>query len=339
MDSSEPDPSRRPQYRSGAVARMARMPVTTLRVWERRYRLTQAALSPSGQRLYSAADVQRLALIKQLTDLGHAIGQLAGLDMAALLAVQATHAQAVAGSPAALPPTQPPAPPAPWRVGVVGAALFRRLARDADLPGADRPLLQGPWTDPAEAEAACAALRARGEAPGLLLWHCPSLQPEAWDRWQAQAPTLSGQVRLGVVYSFASAAGRAPLLAAGASLLHEPAEDVALWRWLGTLGPMAPPPLPGLAALPPVPPRRWDDAALVTLAGLSTTMACECPQHIAGLLRQLMHFEAYSRECVHRSPDDAALHAHLAEVSTRCRLEFEEALSRVIAHEGLVPGG
>ena len=64
MDSSEPDPSRRPQYRSGAVARMVRMPVTTLRVWERRYQLTQAALSPSGQRLYSAADLQRLALIK-----------------------------------------------------------------------------------------------------------------------------------------------------------------------------------------------------------------------------------------------------------------------------------
>jgi hypothetical protein len=115
MDSSEPDPSRRPQYRSGAVARMVRMPVTTLRVWERRYQLTQAALSPSGQRLYSAADVQRLALIKQLTDLGHAIGQLAGLDMAALLAVQATHAQAVAGSPGALPPA-----PAPRRPGGSG---------------------------------------------------------------------------------------------------------------------------------------------------------------------------------------------------------------------------
>jgi len=91
--------------------------------------------------------------------------------------------------------------------------------------------------------------------------------------------------------------------------------------------------------LPPAPPQRWDDAALVTLAGLSTTMACECPRHIAGLLRQLMHFEAYSRECTHSSPDDAALHAHLAEVSTRCRLTFEEALARVIAHEGLLPGG
>jgi hypothetical protein len=211
-------------------------------------------------------------------------------------------------------------------VGVVGTALFQRLARAGGWTGPGRPRLLGPWTDPAEAEAACAALRARDEAPTLLLWHCPSLQPEAWARWQAEAPVLSRQARLGVVYSFASAAGRAPLMAAGAALLHEPAEDVALWRWLGTLG-------------PPAPPQRWDDAALVALAGLSTTMACECPRHIAGLQRQLMHFEAYSRECTHSSPDDAALHAHLAEVSTRCRLAFEEALARVIAHEGLLPGG
>ena len=67
-------------HRSGAVARMLRMPVATLRVWERRYGLTQPGLSPGGQRLYSAEDVRRLALVKQLTDLGHAIGSLAPLE-------------------------------------------------------------------------------------------------------------------------------------------------------------------------------------------------------------------------------------------------------------------
>ena len=71
-----------PRYRSGAVARMARMPVATLRVWERRYRVTMPSVTASGQRLYSAADVHRLALIRQLTDLGHAtehvLGHLSG---------------------------------------------------------------------------------------------------------------------------------------------------------------------------------------------------------------------------------------------------------------------
>ena len=82
-DSSDPD--HEPRHRSGAVARMVRMPVATLRVWERRYRISSPAQTPSGQRLYSAADVRHIALLKQLTELGHAIGSLAGLDMACLL--------------------------------------------------------------------------------------------------------------------------------------------------------------------------------------------------------------------------------------------------------------
>ena len=72
-----PDPDKEPRHRSGAVARMVRMPVATLRVWERRYRISSPAQTPSGQRLYSAADVRHIALLKQLTELGHAIGSLA----------------------------------------------------------------------------------------------------------------------------------------------------------------------------------------------------------------------------------------------------------------------
>ncbi len=67
-----------PQRRRGAPAAHAG---GTLRVWERRYGLTQSTLSPGGQRLYSADDVRRLALLKQLVDLGHAIGSLAPLDL------------------------------------------------------------------------------------------------------------------------------------------------------------------------------------------------------------------------------------------------------------------
>ena len=98
------------------------MPVATLRVWERRYGLSQSELTPGGQRLYSAGDVRRLALIKQLTERCHAIGRVAPPSMAQLQSVAATHAQAQAQ-----PTTQAsdhhnadPSPPArftrPWRV-------------------------------------------------------------------------------------------------------------------------------------------------------------------------------------------------------------------------------
>ena len=73
-----------PVYRTGVAARLAGIPVETLRVWERRYNIVGPRLSPRGHRLYSAADVSRLVLIKKLVDLGSPIRSVAGLPLAAL---------------------------------------------------------------------------------------------------------------------------------------------------------------------------------------------------------------------------------------------------------------
>ena len=118
-------------HRSGAVARMLQMPVATLRVWERRYGLSQPQRSASGQRLYSADEVRRLALLKQLTDRGHAIGQLAGLSMAQLQQVASTHASVLAEQRSAPIPAPLAATPRTaarrWQLAVVGPALAARL--------------------------------------------------------------------------------------------------------------------------------------------------------------------------------------------------------------------
>ncbi len=326
------DPDEQPRHRSGAVARMVRMPVATLRVWERRYRISSPALTPSGQRLYSAADVRRIALLKQLTDLGHAIGSLAGLDMGQLQEVAATHAHALAGALA--PPRA--AAPLPWRVAVVGESLARRLMR----PGVRRRLagalqIEGPFALARDAET-----RGFETPPDLLLVQAPSLQPGWLADLRAAAPSLAG-VRTAAVYRFASEALCEQLAAAGVALLREPLADAVLGQWLeGLAGAAARPPLPPLSAeSAPAPARRWDDAALADIAGLSSTIACECPRHVAELLMQLTHFERYSAECRHRSPADAELHAYLGEVAGTARARFEEALERIAVHEGLlVPG-
>jgi hypothetical protein len=85
-----------------------------------------------------------------------------------------------------------------------------------------------------------------------------------------------------------------------------------------------------------VAPRRYDDAALTDFASLSSTIACECPRHIAELLMQLSHFEAYSADCEHQSPADASLHAYLGKVAGTARALFEAALERVAIEEGLM---
>jgi len=313
---------------------MLRMPVATLRVWERRYRITQPALTPTGQRLYSADDVRRLALLKQLTDLGHAIGTLAALDMRQLQQVASTHAGALAARTSEVVAREP-APAHPWRVAVIGAALAARLKRPALRQRLARPMQWlGPFADAAQAEATL-----RGEPVDVLVVHEPRLH-EGWlAAWQAAAPSLAA-VPNAVLYRYAAEPTCAALATAGVALLREPQNDTVLGQWLQGVLHTLPPARPAARgpALPlaTVPPRRWDDAALADFAGLSSTIACECPRHVAELLLQLSHFEAYSGECRHRSAADAELHAHLQQVTASSRARFEAALEHVALHEGLI---
>ena len=77
-------------------------------------------------------------------------------------------------------------------------------------------------------------------------------------------------------------------------------------------------------------------AGSLPAANLSPTIACECPRHVAELLMQLSHFEAYSADCEHRNTADAELHAYLRQVATASRTRFEAALEYVALHEGLL---
>jgi MerR family transcriptional regulator, light-induced transcriptional regulator len=340
--SSPPQPSRSPKgesavlHRIGAVARMLRMPVATLRVWERRYALTQPTLSPSGQRLYSAEDVHRLALLKQLTDLGHAIGSLAALDLPQLKHAAATHAQTLAASQARAAPQTAHAPPVrAWRLAVIGAALGKRLQRPELLRRLGRPVtLLGPFDDAAQAAAAVQA-----GAVDVLLFHEPHLETGWSAAFAAVAPALA-VVPKAVLFGFAAQPVCEALASAGTALLREPQPDAVLAQWLRSLAlaSEAPPAYAGIDATSaqPVPPRRWDDAALADFAALSSTIACECPRHVAELLMQLSHFEAYSAACENRSAADAELHAYLKQVAATARARFEAALEHVALHEGLL---
>lgn len=325
------DGAHEPVFRSGAVARMAQMPVATLRIWEQRYQAVRPKTAPSGHRHYSRADVQRVMVLRQLTQQGHAIGTLAGLDFEQLQAL-ARPAQAAAARPVRRT--------APLRLVVVGPALAARLQRPAVARRLGCPLRLLAVHETLD-EAGRAAPGAA--ACDLLLWQTPGLQPDRTrelrtcsQAWQAAATA--------VVFRFAGTAAKSALQAAGALLLHEPAEDEDLGAWLAALieapaAAAAPAPDGGSAPVPPAPtdapPRRFDDAALTAIAGLSTTLACECPRHVAELLLQLSSFETYSAGCVERSPQDARLHRELQRVAAASRALFEAALEAVARHEGL----
>ena len=85
-----------------------------------------------------------------------------------------------------------------------------------------------------------------------------------------------------------------------------------------------------------IPPRRFDDDDLMRLAGASRSVECECPEHLVTLVGSLAAFEAYSANCKHRNPDDAALHAYLHRITAHARALSEEALENVAEVEGLI---
>ena len=333
--SFNPVSSEQPRYRSGAVARMVRIPVATLRIWERRYQVVGPALTPSGHRLYSGADVERLLVIKQLVDQGHAIGSLAHLPMAGLLEI--ADARAVLAAPADA------APPLRARAALIGLGLPRRL-------GAIAVQRVATWADLAAAEQGMAAAGADGTPlrAELLVAEMATLQPESATRLLALMRQLGAEQAV-VVYGFGPEAVADRLRRAGCRLHRAPLDDGALRALVSTLSATATglprvmatvgeAPAP-MAAGTRVPPRRFSDDALVQLAAASGTMACECPRHVAELVMLLAHFETYSAECVNRGPDDAALHTHLHRVAGTARAMFEDALMRVAEAESLpLPG-
>ena len=314
--------------RSGAAARLAGIPVATLRIWERRYSVVAPAQTPSGHRLYAPHDVQRLALLKQLVDGGHAIGTIAGLPFEALQAMpQALPLVRVSAQPAAAPSE----PAQPMRMVAIGTGLAHRLnglMSRAPLGGHFK--FQAGFDELTDAEAATLGPPA---GPLLLLVQLPALQAEAADRIRVLARRLHAQ-RVVVLYAFGPQRTAAALRSEGVMLRRGPLSDAELADLLASPADgMGRPMMPSVIS--PAPPHRFDDNTLAAFAATSSTVACECPRHIAELLMQLSAFEHYSAECAARTPADAALHAYLTDVAGTARALFETALERVAQAEGM----
>ena len=295
------------KLRSGTAARLAGLTPSTLRIWEHRYGVVAPPRSPSGQRTYSMADVQRLRLIKRLTLEGHAIGTVAGLAQDELLALSSGQEKQATGE---------------QRVVVVGEPLARKLE------GRLRPPAARVFDDIDQAlrdVAGCGAV-------DVLVVHLASLHASVGERVLALRASLPAQAVL-VVYAFGTEAAADALRMAGVTVRREPITGIELARLI--------------AASKPLPerntevrgerssPRLYSDAELASLAETPSRVACECPRHLAEIVTLLAGFERYSAECASTSPPDADLHRHLNDIAGVARTMFEQALARVVLDEGL----
>lgn len=314
-------------YSIGAVSRLTGISTHTLRIWERRYGTVIAERTASGRRMYNRRQIEKLGLLKTLSDHGFSIGQIANLPLEELRRRRAEVAERQAT-------LRTETRAEPLRVAALGRFYLDTLAAD-DFP--DDLELVTLETDPD---------RYRTDLPRLaadvLLIELTVVKKDTAE-FVAGLRERAGARRVVVLYNYGQRADLTLLVSAGVELLRSPATRETLYGTLRSPGPMPALPLsgdavreaPALDALAEVPARRYSEQELSRIARLKSSLDCECPQHLTSLVQGLGAFELYSDQCEARSPDDAALHAYLGAMAGRARAVVEEALATLVAAEEL----
>ncbi|WP_019938745.1 MerR family transcriptional regulator [Bordetella sp. FB-8] len=306
-------------YRSGQAARLVGMPVTTLRIWERRYGIVAPPTTASGQRLYSEQDVQRLTLLKSLVDSGYAIGSIARFDDAQLASLDRGHPAPQHHAA----PTHTKQARQDLHLAIVGEALAERI-RDDGSELKLRGLQIGATI------AGLQELETLGQRAGdILIIEISGLQDDTAEKI-VQAIRGAAYRAVAVVYAFGANSAADSLQLAGVRLYRRPANRSEMRQMLRDLARDAIDDLP-LAPGGGRRQRRFDERELKAMTGLAQAVTCECPRHIVELILQLDAFETYSDNCSIATPADRMLHRLLGDISNQARHAFETALERVAA--------
>lgn len=310
-------------FRIGAVSKTTGIPVSTLRIWETRYGAFHPVKTEGKQRLFEEHDVSKAILLKQLSNEGHAISAIAGLELDQLRRMSNLQNNAQ---------NELNADSEPVTVAVVGLSLANRIEskKFAAALKKNKIKVTNVWVD-----LETATQLAWAEKPQVLLIKVNTLQAAV----HACIQTLMEKHEFAqtiVIYHFAPEAVVQAMKFSGLMVRREPISDIELAELLqsvvfvnqaraqefGTRGSV-------------IASRKYSDETLTRIAGISTNVLCECPRHVAELISQLASFEEYSQECLNKNAEDAHLHAYLRSISGSARTLFENALEKIAQHEGI----
>ena len=322
---SNDDTAQESTYTIGAVARLTGLSTQLIRVWEQRYAAVVAERSANGRRVYSTTDVEKLGLLKALTERGIAISTIAGLSLTDLRA-RVQEADQVALRPL------------PGKVSVAAlGTLLPSVICDEIVPANPVELTL------AGSDAEAFMVEGRSLQPDVLVLELTNLGPNSLDHLVKLREALQPKATL-VAYRFARGEDEKMLARNGFRLLRLPlapdglavsilAAAVDLRAGQHYQPPAETSPVP--RELPAPPPKRFSETQLLKLARIESAVDCECPHHMAQVVQTLAAFELYSAQCENRNDDDAELHAYLHRATAQARAGMEEALAHLVAVEGL----
>jgi len=314
-------------FKIGAVSRITNIPVDTLRIWERRYSVVEPIRSNNADRLYQRGDINRLTLLKMLVDRGHSIGSIANLSNVEL--VERLHLHDENNSRIKNNQTSRKNKSGS-RVVVIGDVLSLQLSHHQS----DNELFTIDGLYNTEEE----FYKSNDDKPiDILVVEYPTVQEEQISEID-QLYKQSGAKNIILVYGFTNSAAKRLLSSSRYHLVPAPVTVEHLRTEINQLSehPQTKTQITQLTSIEsPAPRRHYTNKELIQLSSLSSTIKCECPQHLSTLILKLVQFEIYSEQCENRGLKDAELHAQLGKMTGHARAIMEEALTEVVKAEGL----
>jgi len=309
----------RPLYGIGTVARLTGLKPDTLRVWERRYSLGASQKSETGRRQYTQADLEHLQLVSALLSSGSRIGEIASSERKTLeRLVEACTDKSrtqVAKKPS---------------VVFVGEAICEWLGdHQGCLTGVSAQLAS------TRLEAVDLDIFAGVEDVDLLVVACERMNTAQMSKLN-QVREVVNPTSVLVLQSGMSESWLNELSAEGIANMAFPPDraELAFHITRSSAEKATRDGINSLADLVAARPRLHAEAVLAEALTMETSIACECPQHLSGLITQLAEFEAYSAECSADSWKDAAVHSCIYAYASQARWLMEKALDMALqSHE------
>ena len=311
-------------FKIGAVSRITNIPVDTLRIWERRYRVVVPIRSNNADRLYQRDDINRLTLLKMLVDRGHAIGSIAKLgneDLIERLDIHDQNTKKISSNKRNYAQA--------IKVAVIGDVLPLQLEHyhidDSSFT------FTGLYNNEAE------FLNEAKEGTDILIAEYPAIQEDNLSEID-NIYKQSGAQRMILIYGFTNSAAKKMLNKTSYILIQAPITVEHLHAEIKHLienADMQNVLTDELNLNRPAPNRVYNNNELIRLSSASTTIKCECPQHLSSMILKLVQFEVYSSQCENRNLKDAELHALLGKMTGHARAIMEKALTEVVTAEGL----
>ncbi|MAJ91071.1 MAG: hypothetical protein CMF40_02665 [Legionellales bacterium] len=311
-------------FKIGVVSRITNIPVDTLRIWERRYSVVVPCRSEKADRLYKREDINRLTLLKLLVDKGHSIGTIAKLNNEELS--QRLEFSSKGSRLVEISDMQRKS-----NVVAIGDVLSLQLEYSNNVDS--NFYFSGIFRNEEEFHD-----KNKTEKIDMLVMEFPTVQGDHVSSIE-KIYRESGASQLILIYGFMNNSTKKKLSQNSFVFFQAPISTEHLKTEIRNLAKNKQPIAPvktNSDVRGPSPKKIYTTKQLIQLSSASSTIKCECPQHLSSIIIKLLQFEAYSEECITRYKKDAELHRLLGNMTGHARSILEKALTEVVTAENIV---